>query len=160
MLRITQKNIGPIRRFLMIRGSWMWNALMRDITARLEGSGKIIGAFFLILFLGACVDSGLKHNIFTALGEPECYLEPVLIVRDCDDRHQDRDFMNGGTNGGSKNGHTNGGSTGSNGPDNNGFGNGDQDAPGRSGDHNRAENNRDSRSDPSHGGNAGGQGKK
>ncbi len=36
MFWITQKNIGPLRRFLMIKGSWKWNAWVRDITARLE----------------------------------------------------------------------------------------------------------------------------
>jgi hypothetical protein len=30
--------IGDIRRFFMIRGTWRWNAWVRDITAKLEGS--------------------------------------------------------------------------------------------------------------------------
>lgn len=144
----------------------MWNALVRDITARLEGSGKMVGALLLVLFVGACVNSGLKPDILITLWEPECYSESVLSRRDCDDRKHDRDFTNGGTNGGSTNGGgtngggTNGGPTGGDGPDNNGFGNGDQDAPGRSASHNNAENDPGGRSDPSHGGNAGGQGKK
>jgi len=51
---------------------------------------------------------------------------------------------------------TNGTSTG--GGQNNGFGNGPDSAPGNSGSHNNAENDPGGRSDPSHGGNAGGRG--
>lgn len=36
MFKITQNNIGKIRRFLFIRGTWKWNAWVRDITAWLE----------------------------------------------------------------------------------------------------------------------------
>ena len=63
------------------------------------------------------------------------------------------------TNGSSMNGgSTNGGHTGSPGRENNGFGNGDQDPPGRSASNNNAENDPGGRSDPSHGGR--GQGKR
>ena len=57
----------------------------------------------------------------------------------------------GGGNGGGGNG--GGGGSGSDDRSNNGFGNGDQDPPGNSALHNRAENDRDGRPDPSHGGN-------
>lgn len=30
--------IGPLRRVLFVPGSWKWNAWVRDITARLEGT--------------------------------------------------------------------------------------------------------------------------
>ena len=33
--------IGTVRRSLMIKGTWKWNALVRDITARLEGTWLI-----------------------------------------------------------------------------------------------------------------------
>lgn len=33
--------IGDLRRSLMINGSWKWNAIVRDTTARLEGSWLI-----------------------------------------------------------------------------------------------------------------------
>lgn len=33
--------IGTIRRFLMIKGTWGWNARVRDITAALEGTWLI-----------------------------------------------------------------------------------------------------------------------
>lgn len=57
-----------------------------------------------------------------------------------------------GKDGSSMNGSSTNGSTTDNGRDNNGFGNGDQDPPGNSADHNRAENDRGGRSNPSHGG--------
>ncbi len=36
MLGITRKNIGNVRRKLFIKGTWKWNAWVRDITAWLE----------------------------------------------------------------------------------------------------------------------------
>ena len=33
--------IGTVRRFLMIKGTWKWNAWVRDITAKLEGTWLI-----------------------------------------------------------------------------------------------------------------------
>ncbi len=33
--------VGDVRRVLMIRGSHLWNAWVRDVTARLEGSWLI-----------------------------------------------------------------------------------------------------------------------
>jgi len=33
---IHKGNIGKIRRFLFIKGTWKWNAWVRDITAKLE----------------------------------------------------------------------------------------------------------------------------
>ena len=33
--------IGDIRRFLMIKGTWKWNAWVRDLTATLEGTRLI-----------------------------------------------------------------------------------------------------------------------
>jgi hypothetical protein len=29
--------IGDVRRFCIIRGTWRWNAWVRDITAKIEG---------------------------------------------------------------------------------------------------------------------------
>lgn len=33
--------IGDIRRFLFIKGNWKWNAWVRDLTAKIEGSWLI-----------------------------------------------------------------------------------------------------------------------
>lgn len=93
----------------------------------------------LVFFLSACCDCGLASYV------------PWAPEPDGKDG-----AMNGGgeTNGGGTtggNGGTNGGGE-TGGGRNNGFGNGDQDAPGNSRDHNRAENDRGGRSDPSHGG--------
>jgi hypothetical protein len=33
--------IGTIRRLLLVPGTWRWNAWVRDITARLEGTWLI-----------------------------------------------------------------------------------------------------------------------
>ncbi len=66
---------------------------------------------------------------------------------------------NGGNGGGGNGGGNGGGGSGGGGSDdraNNGFGNGDQPPPGRSALHNRAENDRDGRPNPSHGANSGG----
>lgn len=30
--------IGTLRRALMLKGSWKWNAYVRDVTAKLEGT--------------------------------------------------------------------------------------------------------------------------
>ena len=89
---------------------------------------SVIAAGLLLFLLSACCDCDLASYVPWA-PEPN---------------GKDGSSMNGG-------GSTNGGST-DNGRDNNGFGNGDQDPPGNSADHNRAENDRGGRSNPSHGG--------
>ena len=33
--------IGDLRRFLMLKGIWKWNAIVRDTTAKLEGTWLI-----------------------------------------------------------------------------------------------------------------------
>jgi len=33
--------IGTLRRSLFIRGTWKWNAIVRDITAKLDGTWLI-----------------------------------------------------------------------------------------------------------------------
>ena len=46
--------IGTLRRWLMLPGSWKWNAWVRDITARYEGTWLIRSSLVLvILFAGA-----------------------------------------------------------------------------------------------------------
>ena len=82
----------------------------------------------LVFLLSGCCGCGLASYVPWA---------PDFIERD------------GGSTNGTNGGSTNGGTT-DNGRNNNGFGNGDQDAPGNSANHNRAENDRSSRSDPSH----------
>lgn len=36
---IQKPYIGNVRRFLLIRGTWKWNAWVRDITSKLEIMG-------------------------------------------------------------------------------------------------------------------------
>ncbi len=104
------------------------------------------GVFLLALFAGACVGSLPKCPNY----DQACYKTDVKSD------HVGR--VDGPMNGSSTNGEPPGGEPpGGTSPNkNNGFGNGNQDAPGKSANHNRAENDRDGRADPSHGANRGG----
>ncbi len=117
---------------------------------------KISGMSLLVLFVGACVASDSECYISTE--EPSCSRTNMLAG------HGGGEGSTGGSGGGGVGGGSGGGGGGSGGGsggrDNNGFGNGDQDAPGRSASHNNAENDPGGRSDPSHGSNAGGQSQK
>ncbi len=87
----------------------------------------------MLLFLGSCCDCTPGYTPLV-LGNP--------------------DDSGVTSNGGSTNGGvtSNGGNGGlASGGRNNGFGNGDQSPPGNSADHNRGENDRDGRADPSRG---------
>ena len=121
---------------------------------------KIAGASLLALFVGACSYATQKCD--TSTEEPSCSRTDTLAGHGGEGSTGGGGGGGGGGSGGggSGGGGSGGGGNGGSGGENNGFGNGDQDPPGNSADHNRAENDRDGRNDPSHGGNKGGQSEK